>query len=139
MPANSQALSCVTGCVPSSIASRACTYSKFNCTGSRESMFWSEKKNLRLSSNVSFSTMPCSRRVFEGSTQFTSSSVFSFFRSWSILVSRSFSSFFRFNVSVPKLGLFSNSSSWSSRTRLYSSWFVMPILVQMTTMRFATG
>lgn len=55
-----------------------------------------------------------------------SSSVFSFFRSWSILESRSFSSFFRFNVSVPKLGLFSNSSSWSSRTRLYSSWFVMP-------------
>lgn len=32
-------LSCVTGCVPSRIASRACTYNKFNCTGSLESIF----------------------------------------------------------------------------------------------------
>jgi len=71
IPANSHAFSCVTGCVPSSIASRACTYSKFNCTGSRESMFWSEKKNLRLSSTVSLSSIPCSRRVLEGSIQFT--------------------------------------------------------------------
>lgn len=61
-----------------------------------------------------------------------SSSVFSFLRSWSILASRSFSSFFRFNVSVPKLGLFSNSSSWSSRTRLYSSWFVIPSNIKQT-------
>lgn len=32
-------LSCVTGCVPSRMASRACTYNKFNCTGSLESIF----------------------------------------------------------------------------------------------------
>lgn len=32
-------LRCVTGWVPSRMASRACTYNKFNCTGSRESMF----------------------------------------------------------------------------------------------------
>jgi hypothetical protein len=35
---------------------------------------------------------------------------------------------------VPKLGLFSISSSWSSRTRLYSSWFVMPGSIKQTTL-----
>lgn len=71
-----------------------------------------------------------------------SSSVFSFFLSWSILASRSpFSSFRLFSVRVPKLPgfWFSVSSSASSRTSEYSSWFVMPIFVQITTMRLATG
>lgn len=71
-----------------------------------------------------------------------SSSVFNFFLNWSIFASLSpFSSFLRFNVRVPKLPgfWFSVSSSTSSRTREYSSWFVMPIFVHITTMRFATG
>ena len=57
-----------------------------------------------------------------------SSSVLIFFLSCSIFWSRtSFSSFLRRSVSVPKLGLFSVSSSWFSRTSEYSSWFVIPM------------
>lgn len=66
----------VTGCVPSRMASRAWTYNKFNWTGSLESIFWSEKKNFRLSNTVSDSSMPCSRRVFPMSTQLTKHIIF---------------------------------------------------------------
>lgn len=48
-----------------------CTYNKLSCIGSLWSMFWSEKKNLRLNNNTSLSVTPCSLRVLEWSNQST--------------------------------------------------------------------
>lgn len=81
IPAKIQAFSWVTGCVPSRIASLAWTYKRDNCTGSRLSIFWSEKKNFLRSSTVSDSSIPCSLNVLLGSIQFTGRTK-SYFTTW---------------------------------------------------------
>ena len=68
-PANWIASSYVTGCVPSTIPFRHWTYSKFNWTGSRWSIFVSEKKYFRRSTTVDCSSISCWRRLFDWSSQ----------------------------------------------------------------------